>query len=158
MNSADVIGYVYDGEVNCPDCQMGPDQDGTDPIFADQESDTPMHCSACGIPLGNPLTDAGIEYVVRAIAKEWARGPDLEGRRAQSANGPAWYVESPGGSVVADWARDLELGPMQCLADDVAQWVDAARKEVSDAPERVRLWVENEIREELVAQASWEAT
>lgn len=42
MNAADVIAYVGDGEVACPDCAHPDDY----PIFADTEV-TDLYCSGC---------------------------------------------------------------------------------------------------------------
>jgi len=43
MHATDVIAYVGDGEIVCPDCA---DVDNDQPIFADTE-DTELYCSGC---------------------------------------------------------------------------------------------------------------
>lgn len=99
MNACDVVGYVCDGEINCPDCCEDPE--GCDPIFADSETDCPDNCSACGRPIENTLTDEGAEYVRQCLRQTFRRGK--RGNQALRHNGPAYYVGSDGGAVVLDW-------------------------------------------------------
>jgi hypothetical protein len=53
--------------------------------FSDEESDSPDHCSNCGVFLENPLTSAGYKYV-----KEYMR-------------------DDPNSDVVKEWAEFYEL-------------------------------------------------
>ena len=59
-----VEGWVFDGEVYCADC--GGDIDDS-PYYG--ESDTPTHCSGCGVPIIHELTADGVEYVREQLAE-----------------------------------------------------------------------------------------
>lgn len=81
----DVIGYVYNADTCCPSCiatalnkdwkvskakaveRLLTKEEWGDPIFADAESDTPMHCCQCHAYLGGQLTDAGVRYVIEYL-------------------------------------------------------------------------------------------
>lgn len=80
----DVVGYVGDGDIWCPDCAeekygtavLGDgsgepvlDGEGNEvrPIFETEEWDTPIHCSGCEERLEVALTVAGYEYIMGAI-------------------------------------------------------------------------------------------
>jgi len=72
--STDVIGYAYNADTWCPSCfnehaplDLLKQRDPASPIFADAESDTPMHCCQCHEFLGGQLTDAGVRYVIEAL-------------------------------------------------------------------------------------------
>ena len=61
-----VDGFVIDGEIYCDNC-LRPD----DPRHEySGETDSPAHCSDCGIPLICDLTCEGVEYVKDAIADD----------------------------------------------------------------------------------------
>jgi len=57
-------GWLYEGEVYCASCGGG---DGEDTLY-EGESDSPTHCSGCGVPIMHELTVDGVEYVREAIA------------------------------------------------------------------------------------------
>jgi hypothetical protein len=47
MNSADVVGYTYDGEFYCVDCWEGDVDEETGVVFADSEWDYYPTCGTC---------------------------------------------------------------------------------------------------------------
>lgn len=68
-----VIGYAADADIWCPQC-LPYDTDGTDsegnevqPVFEDEEVDSPLHCCKCGAFLGGVLTAEGEAYVREAV-------------------------------------------------------------------------------------------
>lgn len=71
MKSYDVIGYVVDCEIYCPECAPVASRDGDipDPIFAESETDCPNHCAECEELIPQNLTDHGVEYVQAAVLK-----------------------------------------------------------------------------------------
>lgn len=66
-----VEGYYYDAGVYCKDCLEGAPQDKMESYSG--ESDYPIHCMECGIPIECQLTDDGVEYV-REATSEGAAG------------------------------------------------------------------------------------
>jgi hypothetical protein len=68
------------------------------------EADTPQHCAGCMIPLGNPLTAEGVEYVFSAIREElanpdrWKTHPNYDG---------SYYEGSPHIAILRDWADEV---------------------------------------------------
>jgi hypothetical protein len=83
--------YAYEAALYCPECANAikqrlasmPEEEREDSgrypagpyANGGGEADTPQHCDACMIHLGNPLTPDGVEYVREAIAEgygeEW---------------------------------------------------------------------------------------
>lgn len=49
------------------------------------ESDSPQHCDTCNVFLENPLTDEGVSYVRKTLAREFGRGS-----KSSSAAMDAW--------------------------------------------------------------------
>ncbi len=58
-----VKGWLREGEVFCADCG-GDDDDCT---LYEGESDSPVHCSVCGVPIIHALTAEGVDYVRNTI-------------------------------------------------------------------------------------------
>ena len=86
-NTEPVEGWVDDCEVYCADCldlqfPANDDDDGSLMGFRssndndwrewcntfDGESDSPIHCNGCGVPIIHDLTIEGVEYVREAVA------------------------------------------------------------------------------------------
>ncbi len=66
-NTLPVEGWVCGGDVYCADClQSG--QDGFDEYPYSGESDSPTHCTGCGVPIIHDLTAEGVEYLREALA------------------------------------------------------------------------------------------
>jgi len=58
----DVVGYVIDGSIYCPDCAGGKG----DPIFRSDEFDSPPICEGCGMGVDASLTTEG-----KRVIAEW---------------------------------------------------------------------------------------
>lgn len=67
MKSYDVIGYVVDCEIYCPECAPYGEDIESSPIFAESETDCPNHCVACEELIPENLTEHGVEYVQAAV-------------------------------------------------------------------------------------------
>lgn len=59
-----VKGFVAEADVWCEDCK----QEGDESLQYYSESDTPLHCAECGVPIQCSLTDYGVDYVKTAVA------------------------------------------------------------------------------------------
>jgi len=65
-----VVAYVDAGDFICVECTRKrygdtlPDDLGL--VFSDSETDTPTHCSECGMVIDETLTDYGEKYVIDA--------------------------------------------------------------------------------------------
>lgn len=93
--------YICDGTLYCEDC--APDAAESYPDGGG-ESDSPQHCDNCLVPLDNPLTQYGIEYVLVALENE-TKNPDRE-KAHENYNG-TYYHGSPHKQIVLDWASQL---------------------------------------------------
>lgn len=82
------IGYTAtaDGSAYCSACvrSIG---GGMVPIFANDEADTPTHCTRCEALIPHALTAEGYDYVADAIG-EHLRDPETNGRACIVA---AWF-------------------------------------------------------------------
>ena len=58
--------------------------------YSDDSSDTPQNCAECGDYIENPLTEAGVDYVIEAMQE------DIDRHHTNS--------------VVRDWAGHLDKG------------------------------------------------
>lgn len=56
------FGFVDNGAVYCQDCANVKD-DLLDYIPSQEESDSPVHCDACGILFPTSLTSDGVDYI-----------------------------------------------------------------------------------------------
>lgn len=86
MHDFDIVGYVYEGEIYCPDClPETPAMDEYPPIFAGDEAvDCPMHCGECGALIeGQALTAEGMDYVAEHIAEHIVSGRGRSGVLAE---------------------------------------------------------------------------
>lgn len=57
-------GFIYDGEVYCAECL----DRAVDRTPFEGESDSPVHCRGCGVPIIHELTIEGVEYVRETFA------------------------------------------------------------------------------------------
>jgi len=97
MNSADVIGYVKDGTILCPECSQvhGWIADGESyPMFADSESDSPCHCERCEELIPGLLTSVGMTGV-HAAFRNFLRSHGKDGRL----------------EILTEWARHFHYIP-----------------------------------------------
>lgn len=87
MNASDVVGSVIDGTYYCPTCAPS---DGGEPVFHDQETDSPSHCEVCDELIQETFTKHAINMMLdrmedyltkregrKEILHQWAAG--LEG-------------------------------------------------------------------------------
>jgi len=64
----EVVGYVYEGEIYCPDCFDDDDEDDpeTSPVFLDSEAG--VHgCTNCGDLIDCSYTDEDVEYALSML-------------------------------------------------------------------------------------------
>lgn len=80
MHSTDVVGYVVDADIYCPDCCTEEESEGA--VFADSETDCPYHCgnTDCEELIRESLTSDGVEYVRTALRELAEKGEDYKGR------------------------------------------------------------------------------
>lgn len=71
MNAADVVGYVWSGEIYCEDCGH-PDLD--DPVFPGMEVDSPCTCSDCHDLIPGQVLSADGQ---RELLRRKAAGQDI---------------------------------------------------------------------------------
>jgi len=106
--------YAYQADLYCDDCgetiraDRAPvvafsDRGDSDsyPQWAsdDSESDCPQYCAGCGLFLENPLTDAGIGYVIEAVQEF------ISSRNPDNA-----YAASRGdASVIKQWVEHYDI-------------------------------------------------
>ena len=83
MHACEIVAYVEDGAIMCPDCYTGPESEATGVVFAmDDESiigDTCHDCGACYAPTGRLC---GAEWQDRdslTILVRWARCTSCHG-------------------------------------------------------------------------------
>lgn len=75
------------------------------------EADCPQHCANCGVPLENPLTSDGVQYVLEAAEEECARHEE-ERERIMPLKGTGeeqmtYYHGSPHKAIVLDWLEQI---------------------------------------------------
>jgi len=71
-NTSPVAGWVDDCDIYCADCldASGPREEWESTCTPyDGESDSPTHCSGCGVPIEHELTTDGVDYVREAISE-----------------------------------------------------------------------------------------
>ena len=81
------------------------------------ESDCPQHCSCCGVPLENPLTSDGVNYVLESIreslaeavekgrAQTWSRIMPLKGTAEEDQ---VWLHGKRHVDIVREWAQQIQ--------------------------------------------------
>jgi len=95
--------YVFEADLYCEDCapegaESFPDGGG--------EADTPHHCGTCMVPLENPLTGEGVNYVLEAISHTLAEDP-AEWEKVYDVYKDTYYENTPHVTIVRDWALHL---------------------------------------------------
>lgn len=115
MHCTDVVGYVVDADIYCPDCCTEEQSEGA--VFADTETDCPYHCgnTDCEALIRESLTSDGVEYVRTALRELHEKGEDYKGRA----------------EIVEEWGAEWE-GPWydhchQCSRE--ARWEDGDYRE-----------------------------
>jgi len=166
MKSYDIIGWVHEGDMYCPDCKpetpppTGEDDERTEeereadaeihPVFADSEADEPNGCCECGAWIEEGLSDTFWE----ALKAHWkARGED----RAEflDADEVAKGLDAPDEDSMTEEMYDAEMNarcytPFEFTANEINRLVvgseeaweafDEGIAEVIDR--KVAAWVE----------------
>lgn len=101
--------YLHEGEFYCEACAPKNSEAYSD---GGGESDTPQHCNECGIPLENPLTSEGVEYVLEQAEHECSRSAE-ERNRIMPLAGTAeetmrYWHGSRHCEIVLGWLRQLD--------------------------------------------------
>ncbi len=94
---------TIDGELICEFCKYPRDK----AVGNVQEVDSPWHCSECGRPLEHTLTITGVNYVLKSLQEEMAKGSVNFLRKNVGEETKPYYRGTTGPSVAKDWAEDL---------------------------------------------------
>jgi len=70
------------------------------------ESDCPQHCESCDRPLGNELTNDGVDYVLAHIRDELRSGQAAR-NAVHGCYDKGYYAGSRHCEIVRDWAEQL---------------------------------------------------
>lgn len=91
------------------------------------EADTPQHCATCLIPLGNPLTPDGVEYVLDALGSAMS-DEGSPGNIDLECEVKAWdgtyYEGCMRVEMLLDWADQVNDGYQHSLSKDQANILD----------------------------------
>ena len=97
-------------EFYCDDCG-DPDRD-TSADVENEESDTPQHCNVCGRPFINPLTTAGVNYVLEQLCFQLddylANGTHIIPLMGTAENTMTYWHGRRHIEITRGWAQDLK--------------------------------------------------
>jgi hypothetical protein len=91
------------------------------------ESDSPQNCANCHMPLDNPLTPDGVNYVIQSVRESLQGGKGTYLIVLPCYQG-TYYQDSPQVAIVRDWLRQLEWyhlpQPQSDFVSHAASWID----------------------------------